>query len=528
MILDATRLLVMFKRKRDPQRLETDLNPLGLTCEAVARRKAQPRTEMADLVNDSDRRYWIRLQKGARVSEAHITRIGRKFGQSLMDVAPVYRFAGTTDERGLVAPLPRVLLIRPREHLTTPETRRLERGLSRLRLKEVAEKSRYLVGFRYFEISPRAKDTAYTLRPNILSRLGRFLKDVMFETVPLVTPIAFVPNDPFYENQWNAGQIEAPRAWDIGTGDPSVIVAVIDSGCDLTHPDIEYASSGVNLGSMADDGSPRGPRRRVRGHGTACAGIIGAQIGNNEGVAGVAGRCRILPIAFDNWTPVEVAAGITYAADQGARVISMSFSSTNPDASSDIIDPAIQDAHDRGCVLCAAAGNDNEDIVDYPARHPLVIACGGSSTDDNRKSPESPDGEDWWGANYGDDLSVVAPCVRIPTADIQGQGGYNTEAGEAGNYFMRFNGTSSATPHVAAMAALCISADPRLTNLEVRDIIEQTADKVGDAPYAATNGYPNGTRNQQMGYGRINALNAVAAAAQFVRRFHQLLNLRQV
>lgn len=527
MILDSSRLMVMFKRDRDPEQFEKDINPVGLTCEAVAKRKAQPTSEIAELVNDSDRRYWIRLQKGARILNAHFSDLGRKFGRSLEYVAPVYRLAGTTGDRGLVAPLPAVLLMRPREGLTSSDIRRLDERLSKFGLTEVKEKSRYLIGFRYFEIRDLDKANAFELAARIQARLNQFVKDVRFETVPLITPMAFVPNDTFYENQWSAHRIQASLAWDMGTGDPSVVVAVIDSGCDLTHPDLQYAAPGVNLRTLSGDGSPRGGHRK-KGHGTCCAGIIAARIDNNQGVAGIAGRCRILPLALDNWSPVEVATGLVYAADNGARVISMSFGSVTG-AGADIIDPTIEYAYDRGCVLCAASGNDNNATSnDHPARHPLVMACGGSSTDDNRKSPESPDGDHRWGANYGPGLSVVAPCVGIPTTDIQGRPGYNREAGEEGDYFMFFNGTSSATPHVAALAALCLSMDPRLTNRDVRDIIEQTAERVGSVAYATMSGYPNGTRNQQMGYGRINALNAVAAAAQFVRRFHQLLSVRRI
>jgi subtilisin family serine protease len=273
---------------------------------------------------------------------------------------------------------------------------------------------------------------------------------------------------------------------------------------------------------MGAGGGPFGSEP-IRAHGTSCAGIAAAVFNNSLGISGIAGNCRIMPISFHAWTDSEVAAGINYAADNGAKVISMSFGqylirekpigwlgSWPSGWDFSIIDPAVSHAvNDIGCVLCAATGNEDLNTFNrYPSRHPLVIACGASDQIDNRKSPTSPDGEGW-GSNYANGVSVVAPGVLIPTTDIQGASGWNTSPGVAGNYTTGFNGTSSATPHVSGLAGLLLVRYPSSSNNEVRQIIEQTAEKVGVVPYSEMAGYANGTRNQEMGYGRINVYHSL-------------------
>ncbi len=117
--------------------------------------------------------------------------------------------------------------------------------------------------------------------------------------------------------------------------------------------------------------------------------------------------------------------------------------------------------------------------------------------------------EPWWGACYGPDVDVVAPCLEIPTTDRLGGDGY-----DAGDYVGRFNGTSSATPHVAGLAALLFSLRPELTNVEVRRLIESTCDKISPALYTYANvgSKPTGTWNEEVGYGRVNAERALLAA----------------
>ncbi len=175
-----------------------------------------------------------------------------------------------------------------------------------------------------------------------------------------------------------------------------------------------------------------------------------------------------------------------------------------------ILTDAIQNAisngrNGRGCVVVFATGNDNS-AVRYPANAiPDIIAVGAMSPCGERKSPTSCDGESWWGSNFGTTLDIVAPGVFIPTTDRTGSAGYSS-----GDYFLTFNGTSSACPHVAATAALILSENPLLTQRQVADIIESTAQKVGNYSYSSTSGRPNGTWNQEMGYGLLNTFAAVA------------------
>jgi hypothetical protein len=316
-------------------------------------------------------------------------------------------------------------------------------------------------------------------------------------------------------------QIEAPAGWDISTGSAAIVVCVLDEGCDLTHPDLVFAGTGINLGTMSGDGSPTGP------HGTACAGIVAATFNNGAGVAGVAGACQILPAAFVTWSDAEIAAGIGWATANGADVISMSFGGYGVDPL--VVDPSIQAAFTAGLVMCAATHNFNGAIT-YPATNALVMGVGASDQADDRKSPTSPDGE-CWGSDFGPEISVVAPGVLVPTTDIQGGDGYNVDGtggswvcmnypsfgDAAGDYVTVFDGTSAATPHVAGLAALLLSAYPTLTNVEVRAIIERSTDKTGTTAYVETAGYNAGTWNQNMGYGRINVRRALDLADIMIR-----------
>lgn len=356
--------------------------------------------------------------------------------------------------------------------------------------------------------------------------------DIRYETIPLLSPAAhapgeiaapvradsrlpacrppsseFHPNDPMFAQQWGLQRVGAPRAWEIMRGLPAVTVAVLDEGVELGHPDLNLHPQSWNASSDTPDGGPTG------NHGTACAGIVAARMDNAQGVAGIAGGARIMAIATATWADVDIAEGLYFAADNGARVVSMSFgvyASWNF-WDFDIVRDALQYAHDRGLLLVAASGNENGPQARFPGSDGRTLCVGGSNRSDERKRIGDASSEAWWGASYGPDVDVVAPCLEMPTTDRFGASGY-----AAGDYHDRFNGTSSATPLVAGLGALLFSLRPVLSNVEARRIIESTCDKISPSLYAYANvgGKPSGTWNNEVGYGRVNAERALLKACE--------------
>ena len=331
------------------------------------------------------------------------------------------------------------------------------------------------------------------------------------------------PDDPHFGNQWglhNPGgpsyprdvDIDAPEGWEIQEGCHDVTIAILDEGCDMTHPDYD-ANLTAGWDFPGNDSIPA--PNAWDGHGTACAGVAAALTDNARGVAGVAGGAQIMPIRIayspapgDPWitTTQWLADAITWAYANGADVLSNSWGGGPP---SNQIRAAIANATlfgrgGQGSVVVFAAGNDNSSPPSYPGLHEESLCVGATSPCDERKNPGSCDGESWWGSNYGPGLDVSAPGVKIPTTDIQGGGGY-----DPGDYFLTFNGTSSATPHVAGIAALVICKFPHYSAGEVRGRIEQTCDKVGGYAYNALSG-----RCDELGHGRVNLYRALSGKPQ--------------
>lgn len=317
-------------------------------------------------------------------------------------------------------------------------------------------------------------------------------------------------NDPLFSYQWyleNTGQdggtpgidIDFPDVRAKTQGASDIIVAVVDHGIQFNHPDI------TNIYRLSYDSESDSSPSVLRGeHGTKCAGIIGATTNNGIGIAGIAPLCPLMSISnllvlYPN-SPQTLANAINFATNNGASVISNSWG--HEDLNSSLIDDAIRHAltsgrNGKGCVVVFASGNDYQGIVAYPARsNPDIIAVG-SISNVGMKSNFS---------QYGTALDVVAPGENI----------YSTTAS---NNYMSSSGTSFACPQVAAVAALILSRDPTLTQKQVSNIIESTAQKIGGYTYAKTSGRLNGTWCESLGYGLLNAFKAVYTAKESIYQF---------
>jgi subtilisin family serine protease len=375
---------------------------------------------------------------------------------------------------------------------------------------------------------------------NALTMANLFFETGLFsasEPDLMVDDILQCVDDTFFNDQWNlnnTGQyggdpgvdIDICDAWEMTMGVNNVVVAVLDQGIEMNHPDL------LNMSPLSfDTESGTSPSVVLGSHGTACAGIIGASADNNLGIAGVAPNCQLMSISNSMaGTPnsrQRRGDGINWAWQNGADVISNSWGSG---VQYQIIDDAIDNAlingrNGLGCVVVFASGNDNSS-VNYPANSDSdIIAVGAMSMCGERKSPSSCDGENW-GSNYGSSLDLIAPGVLIPTTDRQGNNGYNpyipihilnggtliTNDYDNTDFTIWFNGTSSACPQVAGIAALMLSVNPSLTQDEIRDIIESTCTKIGNYGYSTVTGRTNGTWDDEMGYGLVKACEAVFEA----------------
>ncbi len=295
--------------------------------------------------------------------------------------------------------------------------------------------------------------------------------------------------------------VHALAAWTMTEGVRDVRVAVLDEGVDTPHPYLKAAV--VAEADFVDDNEHAHPQGDDA-HGTACAGIISSQVDDVKGLAPGAGLVAVRIAKSDDsgywiFDDFDTADAIDWSWDEaGAHVLSNSWGGGPP---VDVISGAFERARTRGrtgkgAVIVVAAGNEQAP-VSYPGTLPGVLTVGASNQWDERKTTSSADGEDWWGSNYGEALDLLAPGVRITTTDIRGGRGYDRFL-----VTRSFNGTSSATPHVAAVAAMMLSVNPKLTEQRVREIINSTADPLSTG----------GEWNRFVGHGRLNAYAALRLA----------------
>jgi thermitase len=311
-----------------------------------------------------------------------------------------------------------------------------------------------------------------------LGRLRTSSAVAFAEPDAILEPQESLPNDPYFPQQYALGggawgwyQTHTTQAWDITQGSPSVVIAILDTGlkaAGLSDFGGQVVSGWNVLNNSSDTSSQAG------NHGTYVAGVAGLAVGNGVGNAGLCPGCRIMPVQVGTDSGAylsDIATGLTWAADHGARVANMSWAGTT---TSSTLQSAISYAHSKGLVLTAAAGNSNCNCVTYPAAYSGVLAVGGTDSVGNKAGD----------SNYGTWMTLAAPegnMTAIPSI------------GSAPAGYAPVGGTSLAAPVVAGIAGLLFSYDPSVTNTQVEHALEASAAPV---PFAVQ-------------YGRVDALAAL-------------------
>jgi hypothetical protein len=316
----------------------------------------------------------------------------------------------------------------------------------------------------------------------------------------------FTPNDSFYATdpsfgvgQWGLRAAHVDQAWDVMRGSPNIIVAVIDTGVDATHPDLSgVLLPGATFVSSPDPSCAPGSTVDDNGHGTHVAGLIGANANNATGIAGVAFGVRVLPVKALDCTGSgllsDVAQGLVWASDHGARVVNISLGA---EADVSVLHDAVRYAVGHNVLVVASAGNCGVASVrcpavnapQYPAAYAESLAVAATDSRDQHAAFSNID-------TY---VGVSAPGTTIwsttptyPTTLSRATPGTQTYAA--------FSGTSQASPLVAGIAALVLSQEPNLSVAQLIDRLRATADDLGVAGV-----------DPVFGSGRVNALRAVTA-----------------
>lgn len=395
---------------------------------------------------------------------------------------------------------------------------------------EIIEKNRYVPN-QYLLRVKNPKDTLTLANKYQESDLTDFAEPNFISEVKKEA----LTNDTFINEQWHLNNTEqegglegedvsASEAWEITKGSPDIVIAIIDDGVAIDHPDLKdniWKNPNTNEPDIHgwnffnDDSDPR-PRKFTPPynitanndiHGTPCAGVAAAVGDNSIGVAGIAYNCKILPVKIflgNELVTLNVLADAIRYAGQKADVLSNSW--TCPYSSD--VEQAIRDVIQtgrggKGTPVFVATGNSYTSIVSFPASVPEAIAVGASTNLGERAKY----------SNFGRRLDFLAPSnggtKKIFTTDVSIHNrGYNLgdiNQGDAdGFYTNSFGGTSSATPLAAGVAALMLSLKPELKWDEVRNYMRNTADKIDQVNANYVNGF-----SEQYGYGRINAYEAL-------------------
>ncbi len=330
--------------------------------------------------------------------------------------------------------------------------------------------------------------------------------------LPSLNTVSNCATDVFFYKQWGLNNISNPNAdinmcqtWEISTG-VNTKIAIIDSGVQLNHPDLQSNLSNLSY----DTETSTSPSQVYLFHGTFVAGICGAVTNNGQNIAGVAPNTQIISVSnsLSSYpdsllTSQKLAEGINWSVsspDGKADIINNSwgFIDYNNLFSSSVLEDSIIIATttgrvNKGCIVVFAAGNEDQSGLRYPSNNPNLDLLNVGAIDINGNVASF--------SSIGEGLDVVAPGQCIVSTDL----GSSTKID---------SGTSFAAPHVAGVAALMLSVNPCLTRQQVYDIIEQTAQKVNPTlyNYAVTANRPNGTWNEQMGYGLLDAYAATQMA----------------
>lgn len=371
--------------------------------------------------------------------------------------------------------------------------------------------------------SPNPIKVAQALQATSLVKVAEPDLDILLDDYDVI------PNDHLFRQQWqlrNSGRVPDARvrlrpgadakiveAWrTLGNyGDNDITIAVIDTGFDLTHPDLKskvFRPYDIwNNSPQVSQGDPRYV------HGTPCASVALAAA-NSSGIVGAAPNARFMPVNGTSFSDRLTETMFNYCVRNGADIISCSWGTTNPHhrlnyrKEQAIERAATQGRNGKGCVILFAAGNESKPYINYYAAHPNVIAVSACTSQDRHATY----------SNQGPEVTVCAPSSGdwpILAARAWWDEGYSGEQGHfryyidgvsRGNNYKHFGGTSSSTPLVAGICALILSANPELTGAEVKEILIQTADKIGH-PSEYVRGH-----SRKYGYGRVNAERAVAEA----------------